>query len=101
MNGESLTALPIPEGLRIVASISAYNRYFPFWCGVAGKKLTCGRLQRNKDVFREDSHIFDPVRWLDSRVKKTSTIGLVGNLYVLPSDVVDETSWLTLSCYVA
>ena len=70
-------------------------------CGVAEKKLTYGRLQRNKDVFGEDSHVFDPERWLDSRIKKTSTIGLIGNLYVLPSDAVDEISWLTLSCYLA
>jgi len=72
----------------------------PFGAGLLKKKLTCGRLQRNKDLFGEDSHIFDPERWLDSRVKKTSTIGPVGNLYVLPSDV-DEITWLTLSCYLA
>jgi len=54
------------------------------------KKLICGRLHRKKDLFGEDSHIFDPERWLDSRVKKASTIGLVGNLYVLSSDVVDD-----------
>ena len=100
-SGESLAELLIPKGLRIISSLTAYNRYYPLRCEVAGRKLTCGRLQRNKDVFGEDSHIFDPERWLDSRVKKTSTIGLIGNLYVLPSDVVDEILWLTLSCCLA
>jgi len=37
-SGETLTALPIPKGLRILTSVSAYNRYFPLWCGVAEKK---------------------------------------------------------------
>ena len=67
----------------------------------AGSKLTCGHFPRNKDVFGEDSHLFDPERWLDSRVKKTSMIGPIGNLYVHSRDVVDETPWLTLSCYLA
>ena len=72
------------------------GKYCTFRCELL--KKTCDRLLRNKDVFGEDSHIFYPERWLDSRVKKTTTIGLVGNLYVLPSDVVDQIPSLTLSC---
>ena len=98
MSGESLPALPIPKGLRIVASVNAYNGYCSLRCGV--KTHLC-HFPRNKDVFGEDSHLFDPERWLDLRVKKTSMIGPIGNLYVHPRDVVDEILWLTLSCYLA
>ena len=39
-------------------------------------------MGRNKELFGEDSHTFDPDRWLDLRVKKSSAVGVVGNLYV-------------------
>ena len=87
MSGEALTALPIPKGLRIITSITVYNRYCSLRRGLLNKNLL---VKRNKDIFGEDSHIFDPERWFDSRVKKTSTMGLIGNLYALPSGVVDR-----------
>ncbi|KAG6907508.1 hypothetical protein DXG01_008652 [Tephrocybe rancida] len=52
-SGDVLTELPIPKGTKITAPIG---------------------------VFGEDADVFDPERWLDSRVKKTTSVGVIGNL---------------------
>jgi len=49
MSGESLAALPIPKGLRIMASVSAYNRYCPLWCvGLLKKNLLMAVCKETK-----------------------------------------------------
>jgi len=60
LHGEMVTELPIPKGLRILTSISGYNR--------------------NKDIFGNDANTFDPSRWLESRIKATTPVGVIGNL---------------------
>jgi hypothetical protein len=68
-------------GTRIVASIAAYNRssgsstlreYF----------LLTLRSDRNKDLWGEDAHVFNPERWLNGTVKdkKITTLGIYSNL---------------------
>ena len=81
-SGERLTALPIPKGVRITTSIAAYNRYLCFNVAIMNSTHPRFFAGRNKELFGEDSHNFDPDRWLDSRVKKSSAVGIVGNLYV-------------------
>ncbi|KAJ8583434.1 cytochrome P450 [Rhizopogon salebrosus TDB-379] len=61
-SGEVIYELPVPKGTRIVASIAAYNR--------------------NKDIWGEDAHIFNPERWLDgiAKEKKATSLGVYSNL---------------------
>ncbi|KAL4068695.1 cytochrome P450 [Scleroderma yunnanense] len=61
-SGKLINEIPVPEGTRIVISISAYNR--------------------NKELWGEDAHVFNPDRWLDGTVKdkKESTVGVYANL---------------------
>ncbi|KAF5357736.1 hypothetical protein D9757_011950 [Collybiopsis confluens] len=59
--GEILTELPIPKGTQVLLSIPAYNRI--------------------KSIFGEDSHTFDPYRWLEpGHIKKGVSLGPFENL---------------------
>ncbi|OJA18405.1 hypothetical protein AZE42_06397 [Rhizopogon vesiculosus] len=60
--GAVIHELPVPKGTRIVASIAAYNR--------------------NKDLWGEDAHEFNPERWLNgtAKEKKTTPLGVYSNL---------------------
>ncbi|KAF7290074.1 PseudoU-synth-2 domain-containing protein [Mycena chlorophos] len=60
-SGEVVTELPIPKGMKVILSIAAYNR--------------------NKDVFGEDAHVFNPERWLDGSMRKPEApVGTYANL---------------------
>ncbi|KAF5364508.1 hypothetical protein D9757_011972 [Collybiopsis confluens] len=59
--GEILTELPISKGTQVLLSIPAYNRI--------------------KSIFGEDSHTFDPYRWLEpGHIKKGVSLGPFENL---------------------
>ncbi|KIK60889.1 hypothetical protein GYMLUDRAFT_597826 [Collybiopsis luxurians FD-317 M1] len=59
--GEVLSELPIPKGTRVILSLPAYNR--------------------NKAIFGEDAHTFNPYRWLEpDHVKKGISLGPYANL---------------------
>jgi len=60
-SGEVVTELPIPKGLKIISSIAAYNR--------------------NKDIFGEDAHVYNPDRWLNNSGKQLNSIGVYSNLF--------------------
>ncbi|KAG1839922.1 cytochrome P450 [Suillus subalutaceus] len=61
-SGHVIRELPVPKGTRIVASIAAYNR--------------------NKELWGEDAHVFNPDRWLNgtAKEKKVTSIGVYSNL---------------------
>ncbi|KAG1820586.1 cytochrome P450 [Suillus subaureus] len=61
-SGEVIRELPVPKGTRIVVSIAAYNR--------------------NKELWGEDAHLFNPDRWLNgtAKEKKVTSIGVYSNL---------------------
>ncbi|KAG6816759.1 hypothetical protein H0H87_003154 [Tephrocybe sp. NHM501043] len=59
-SGEIITELHVPKGTTITTSIGCYNR--------------------NKEIFGDDADVYDPERWLDSRVQKTTSFGVLGNL---------------------
>ncbi|KAI3614092.1 cytochrome p450 [Moniliophthora roreri] len=72
--GEKVTQLSVPKGLRIVASVAAYNR--------------------NQNIFGEDAHEFNPERWLGpSRVKTDAPLGVYANLATFSGGVRSCIGW--------
>ncbi|KIM58519.1 hypothetical protein SCLCIDRAFT_16779 [Scleroderma citrinum Foug A] len=61
-SGKLMLELPLPKGTRIIMSVSAYNR--------------------NKELWGEDAHEFNPDRWLDGTVKdkRECAVGVYANL---------------------
>jgi hypothetical protein len=79
-DGQVLKEIPIPKGLRVLASISVYQRYAFF--SHERYSLTLRPSDRNKDIFGDDADVFRPERWLDGTVKKSANVGVYANLYV-------------------
>ncbi|KAG6874431.1 hypothetical protein C0992_007756 [Termitomyces sp. T32_za158] len=65
-SGDAITELPIEKGQIVVT---------------------------NKDIFGEDADIFDPERWLDSRVKNIASVGVMGNLFTFSGGVRACIGW--------
>nr|VWO96500.1 Cytochrome P450 monooxygenase CYP52X1 [Ganoderma boninense] len=59
-SGKVVSQVPIRAGLRLILSVCAYNR--------------------EKDVWGEDAHQFNPERWLTSSGKRASSVGVYSNL---------------------
>ena len=77
-DGEVLHSLPIPKGTKVQASISVYNRH-----GNKSPFLFLLRFSRLPELFGEDTHSFNPDRWLkDDRGQRGTPIGVYANLYV-------------------
>ncbi|KAE9403334.1 cytochrome P450 [Gymnopus androsaceus JB14] len=74
-NGEVLTEIPMPKGSRVILSIPAYNR--------------------NKEIFGEDAHMFNPYRWLEAdHVKKGSiSLGPFANLATFSGGIRSCIGW--------
>ncbi|RDB25056.1 Leukotriene-B4 omega-hydroxylase 3 [Hypsizygus marmoreus] len=73
-SGEVITELPIPKGQKIITSINGYNR--------------------NKDIFGEDAHVFDPNRWLHAGgIKKAAPVGVLGNLMTFAAGIRSCIGW--------
>ncbi|KAJ3973347.1 cytochrome P450 [Lentinula raphanica] len=72
--GEVLTELPVPKGTRTIISITAYNR--------------------NKELFGEDAHVFNPYRWLEpDHVKKGISLGPFANLATFSGGIRSCIGW--------
>ncbi|KAG2746095.1 cytochrome P450 [Suillus brevipes Sb2] len=74
-SGDVIRELPVPKGTRIVASIAAYNR--------------------NKELWGEDAHVFNPDRWLNgaAKEKKVTSIGVYSNLMTFLGGVRSCIGW--------
>ncbi|GLB37928.1 putative cytochrome p450 [Lyophyllum shimeji] len=72
-SGEVVSEIPIPKGLGVMTSIHGYNR--------------------NKDIFGEDAHLFNPERWLNGTVKKSISVGVLGNLMTFSGGVRSCIGW--------
>jgi cytochrome P450 len=59
--GKTVQEIAIPKGTFIIASIAGYNR--------------------NKSVWGENAHVFDPARWIRGSASKDVPIGVYGNLF--------------------
>jgi len=101
--GEILSELPIPKGLKVILSISGYNRsvntllsirivgaqglrhfflalYFFLRSGHPDM-YDCDCQNRNQEIFGEDANIFNPERWFRNNGKKQGlNVGVYGNL---------------------
>ncbi|KDR75313.1 hypothetical protein GALMADRAFT_249339 [Galerina marginata CBS 339.88] len=73
-DGNPITNLPIPKGMKIILSIAAYNR--------------------NTEIFGDDAHVYNPDRWFrDSGEKKGPTLGVYGNLLTFAGGVRTCIGW--------
>ncbi|KDQ56237.1 hypothetical protein JAAARDRAFT_690089 [Jaapia argillacea MUCL 33604] len=76
-SGKVLDEVPIPQGMKIIISVAAYNR--------------------NKDVWGDDAHVFNPDRWLandgDGRRTKAPSLGVYGNLLTFASGLRSCIGW--------
>ncbi|PBK75905.1 cytochrome P450 [Armillaria solidipes] len=83
-DGKTMHEVPIPKGLQIITSIAAYNR--------------------NKDIFGEDSNVFNPDRWLCDNVKSSVSLGMYANLFTFSGGVRACIGWrfavLELSAFI-
>jgi hypothetical protein len=87
--GEEITKLPIPKGLKVILSISGYNRYMSFTIVQLSLLFISFRPCRNEEAFGEDAHVYNPERWFrDTGDKKTPNVGVYGNLYVYMSSLL-------------
>ncbi|KAG9227224.1 hypothetical protein CCMSSC00406_0004237 [Pleurotus cornucopiae] len=74
IDGTVITELTVPKGLKVVASITGYNR--------------------NKQVFGEDADVFNPDRWLrTSDGKKQTVVGVYANVLTFAAGVRSCIGW--------
>ncbi|KAF5385861.1 hypothetical protein D9615_002355 [Tricholomella constricta] len=76
ISGEIIHSLPVPKGMKVIASIAGYNRLV------------------NKELFGEDADNFNPERWLqETDEKKGPTLGVYGNLLTFAGGVRTCIGW--------
>ncbi|KAH9889279.1 cytochrome P450 [Cubamyces lactineus] len=74
LSGKTISEVPIRAGLRLILSVCAYNR--------------------NKDVWGEDAHLFNPDRWLgSSKTKRNTAVGVYSNLLTFAGGVRACIGW--------
>ncbi|KAK0475520.1 cytochrome P450 [Armillaria novae-zelandiae] len=69
--GKAVQEIAIPKGMTIIVLIAGYSR--------------------NKDVWGEDAHVFDPARWLRGSMSKEVPIGVYGNFVLELHAFITET----------
>ncbi|PBK95281.1 cytochrome P450 [Armillaria gallica] len=83
--GKVVQEIAIHKGTSIITSIAGYNR--------------------NKGVWGEDAHSFDPVRWLRGDISKQIPVGVYGNLLTFSGGVKSCIGWrfavLELHAFIA
>ncbi|KAK0496994.1 cytochrome P450 [Armillaria luteobubalina] len=71
--GKTVQEIAIPKGTFIIASVAGYNR--------------------NKSVWGEDAHVFDPARWLRGSASKEVPVGVYGNLFTFAGGLRSCIGW--------
>ncbi|KAG6333136.1 hypothetical protein ID866_5950 [Astraeus odoratus] len=62
-SGDIMHEVPVPKGTRIIVSVAAYNR--------------------DKEIWGDDAHLYNPDRWLEgiAKDKKEIVLGVYANLF--------------------
>lgn len=81
-SGDLVSQLPIPKGMKIIASIAGYHRSGSLRrLSMIARSISL-HCSRNQEMFGEDAHAFNPDRWLRKDIdKKAPSLGVYGNLY--------------------
>src|ERR1700761_7902282 len=85
MAGEHLDRIPVRKGDVLFIGIASYQRSIISGI-ISSNVVTC--VFRDKFRWAENPDKFDPLRWVDGRVKQGEAIGPYANLYA-PSIVHD------------
>ncbi|PBK76286.1 cytochrome P450 [Armillaria solidipes] len=71
--GKTVREIAISKGTFIIASVAGYNR--------------------NKSVWGDDAHVFDPARWFRGSASKEVPIGVYGNLFSFAGGLKSCIGW--------
>ncbi|KAG7442653.1 cytochrome P450 [Guyanagaster necrorhizus] len=71
--GKVVQEVPIPKGTFILASVAGYNK--------------------NKEIWGEDAHAFNPERWFRKNTNKEVSIGVYGNLFSFAGGSMSCIGW--------
>lgn len=75
-SGKVISEVPIPKGTNLTLSFAAYNRY--------PKSLVCHNtpscFSRNKKIWGNDADHFRPERWLETKERYGTSVGVYANL---------------------
>lgn len=75
-----VSEITVPKGTDIFTPPFVYNR---FELIVIQELSLTLHFIRNKDIFGEDAHLFNPDRWLNHKLDtKLATVGVYGNMFV-------------------
>ncbi|TFY58630.1 hypothetical protein EVJ58_g6300 [Rhodofomes roseus] len=73
LSGAIVNEVPIPKGTRVTLSIAAYNR--------------------EKDIWGEDAHVFNPERFLEFSGKRGPTVGVFANILTFSGGIRACIGW--------
>ncbi|KAH9922092.1 cytochrome P450 [Fomitopsis serialis] len=73
LSGKIVDEIPIPKGTRVTLSLAAYNR--------------------EKDIWGEDAHVFNPERFLNFSGKRGPTVGVFANILTFSGGIHACIGW--------
>ena len=78
-SGTLITHVPLPEGINIVLSLAAYNRYADY-LSTMRESPRLKFCSSNKKIWGDDADVFRPERWLEEKERVGPNVGGYSNL---------------------